>query len=100
MAGGQEALRKRPYGGHPAERGHRTREDEDVQMATEAETGHMEDMCSITYFKCPSCGEGDFGGGGGFLGNSVGVCAGKQMLETIAAVEKTSSSTATAFTAP
>lgn len=66
-----------------------TRGDEDVQMAAEAETrGLMEDMCSLIYFKCPSCGEADFVGGGGFLGNSAGVCAGKQMLPTIAELEK------------
>ncbi len=60
----------------------------------------MDDMCSLIDFKCPSCREGDFDRGGGFLGNSVGVSAGKQMLPTIAALEKSSCFTATAFTAP
>lgn len=49
----------------------------------------MQDVCSLSNFKCPR-GEGGIGtggGGGGFLGNSA-VCAGKQMWPTIAAVEQ------------
>lgn len=49
----------------------------------------MQDVCSLRKFKCP-CGDGGWRGGedlGGFLGNSA-VCAGKQMLPTIATVEK------------
>lgn len=57
-------------------------------------------MCSLIDFKCLSCGEGDFGMGGEFLGNSVGVCAGKQMLQSIAVREKKPCFTGTAFTFP
>lgn len=62
--------------------------------------GYMGDMCSLIDFKCSSCGERHFGVGGDFLGNSVGVCAGKQMLLSIAAQEKISCFTGTAFTSP
>lgn len=61
---------------------------EDVQMAAEAETGvHMEDMCSLIDFKCPSCGEGGFNGRR-LSRKFCRSCAGKQMLPTIAALEK------------
>lgn len=72
--------------------------DEDDQMAAAAETGG--EFGGHVLFNAPPVGKETPTGGGGFLGNCGGVCAGKQMLPTIAAVEESSGSTATAFTAP
>lgn len=53
-------------------------------MAAEAETRNPPPPPNST----PPVGKETLIGGGEFLGNSVGVCAGKQMLPTIAALEK------------